>query len=150
MTFTLHLPEGYTPPPLPGRNEWVADLRANPDKQGTGRLSKDGKDCCLGRLCRLQGRLVLERIVFRKIEDMEMWHDGPDGECGMLSIGNPMVEHIGHAGAFPVGVTVRLIDAPHDAGPVGGLTRCNDSGLSFIQIADIIETVWADGGPLPK
>lgn len=56
MIYTLHLPQNYTKPPLPGRDEWVADLRANPDKQGREYLhTKDDKYCCLGRLALIQG-----------------------------------------------------------------------------------------------
>jgi hypothetical protein len=34
---------------------WIADLRANPQLQTTGKLQNhEGKNCCLGRLCLLQ------------------------------------------------------------------------------------------------
>jgi hypothetical protein len=35
---------------------WIADLRANPQLQARNKLrDTEGKNCCLGRLCLLQG-----------------------------------------------------------------------------------------------
>lgn len=35
--------------------QWIADLRSNVDHQGQNYLSKDNRECCLGRLCMLRG-----------------------------------------------------------------------------------------------
>lgn len=130
MNFTIHLPDNYVPPPLPGRNEWIADLHANPDKQTTGKLGlPKGPNCCLGRLSLLQGRLT------------EEGDDADSSSYSQLSRSNPMFRHLKHIGYFPTGVAVNGI---------ASLAFCNDSGLTFSQIADIIETVWSDGGPLLK
>jgi hypothetical protein len=130
MNFTIHIPNNYTPPPLPGRNEWVADLRANPDKQGAGLLGEpQGPNCCLGRLSLLQGRLT---------------RDGFDSDSGFwagLSENNPAFVMLSALGDFPNGVAVNGLYC---------LAFCNDTGLTFAQIADIIEALWSDGGPLLK
>lgn len=131
MNYTLTLPEGYVRLPFPGLDEWTADLRANPDKQCSGALQKGNNFCCLGRLSLLQGRL-------------QDGCDGKGGNKGMLSSDNPLMSVLGHDGRLPS--SVALV-----AGYLQScLSNCNDNGFSFPQIADILDTLYVNSGPLTK
>lgn len=43
---------------------WTAGLRSGEFEQGYGQLTKDGKDCCLGVLCKLGIRAGIKVEVF--------------------------------------------------------------------------------------
>jgi hypothetical protein len=137
MTYSIYLPDGYVQPALPGRNAWIADLLANPDKQRVGALgTPDGPNCCLGRLCLLQDRLTVNGA-------------DTDGGGQGIATSNPYSPFLGVLGRFPSGVEVTLLsDAGPSVGIVSSLAGCNDGGLSFAQIADIIFILWVDGGQL--
>lgn len=132
MNYTLHLPENYVKPPLPGRDEWIAALRGGEYQQCQEMLC-DGKGyCCLGVLSKMQGRLKKEIL---------QW---VDGDCsGALDDDNPLHSYLqdfvgSGNGSFPKGVTI----ADEDNNSAECLSEANDAGLTFIQIADIIEQVW--------
>ena len=138
MNFTLHLPNGYQRQPLPGLDEWVDDLRANPDQQRRGILGyPQGGNCCLGRFSMLQGRLGDHGL------------DGNDdvGDGIVLSDNNPVAPYFGRCGVFPDGVWVEI---ENDLSQRYNLGQCNDAGLTFPQIATIIESVWYNSGPILK
>ncbi len=144
MNFTLHLPNDYQRQPLPGLDEWCADLRANPDKQLTGRLGlPDGPNCCLGRYCILQGRLDGSGV--------DISDDGDSGTSDVFSERNPIVDFLKQSGDFPAGVYVE-IETKTGNGVTNDdcLAECNDHGLTFAQIATIIENVWYNSGPILK
>ena len=135
MNFTLHLPNNYQRQPLPGRDEITADLRANPDKQTTRRLGwPAGPNCCLGRISLLQGRLTVTG------------NDGPDNEREDCLWDNPLKDELGNIGVFPPYVIIETDDGKN----YNNLAHCNDAGLTFAQIATIIESVWYNSGPLLK
>ena len=137
MNFTLHLPNGYARQPLPGLDEWVSDLRANPDKQTKGCLGTPyGPNCCLGRISLLQERLT------------ERGEDGESGKETCLSSGNPYRMTLSSGGFFPNHVKVEIPGANDPNAE--SLAECNDAGLTFAQIATIIESVWYNSGPLLK
>ena len=124
MNYTLNLPPNYTKPKLPGRDKWTAELRSGRRKQGHGKLQLfNGEQCCLGVLCDLQGRLgVYEQC-----------------NAGGLSTNNPLYSHLSAEGVFPSTVYVITTNNNFKHSNLAGL---NDAGLTFLQIADIIEAVW--------
>lgn len=135
ITYTLKLPEDYVPPPLPGRDLWTAALRSGKYKQGKLALCKDDNHCCLGVLSKIQGRLT--------------YHDGKESyvdellyEFGLGS-SNPVHAVLKRMGQFPSGVAVIL----HDLMNIRSLAALNDYGLTFNQIADVIEQVWSNAEP---
>lgn len=134
MNYTLHLPENYVKPPLPGRDEWLEALRSGRYAQGRLSLCESDKYCCLGVLCRLQGRL--------NFLDGKWREEGK--ETSGLSYENPVYKNLDALGRFPEGVFVRLSDS--EIRKEVELAGCNDSGLTFDDISNIIEAVW-DNAP---
>ena len=102
--------------------KWLAALRSGEYTQGRGQLSLEVEGvmhhCCLGVLCRLQGRLV-------KIGSLA--YDGTlvSASSLVLSTDNP-VNFLMHFRARMDGAERTLADL-------------NDRGASFAEIADIIE-----------
>lgn len=95
------------------RDRWIADLRANGDKQGHGLLrTTDEKYCCLGRLYNLLGL---------------KWHMVIDDECYSTTCGSCT-----HLNGSYLGT-----DLPQLTQDV--LIEMNDSGKTFSEIADWIE-----------
>ena len=135
MEYKLNLPPDYIPRPLPGRDEWLTELRSEKYKQGKTRLCQNfagvPRYCCLGVLCTLQKRPQVEEgysLLF-------------DGWGGVLANENPVHRQLNDSGEFPmlVWVTVYKDGAPAQ---LKNLADCNDQGLTFSQIADIIEKIW--------
>ena len=125
MDYKLHLPKGYVKPPLPGRDKWIAALMSGKYPQGQHHLCKDLCYCCLGVLSELQGRLDF---------------DGRDNrEYSLLSYDNPLFDILRSNGDFPLRVCVEIFNCTIIC---HALSTCNDFGLNFNQIADIIEAVW--------
>jgi len=141
VKYRLILPDGYQKQPLPGRDEWIAYLREHPEEQGIGALGlPEGPNCCLGELSKLQGRLT---------------DYGTDSEASghnaetCLSNDNPYCKFFTDVGEFPQGIYVSsMIDGVLDN--QFDLANCNDAGLTFPQIADIIEAVWYNDGGILK
>jgi len=115
--------ETYIKPPLPMGKALCAELRKPETRQAKGQLKSDEGECCLGVLCRLQGRLKLHN---------GRWMDGKD--MYYLSRSNPLKLHLYHNGRFPHGINV--------AGRYASLAELNDANYTFPVIADIIETIW--------
>lgn len=131
VEYKLVLPKGYKKQPLPGRNEWVAALRGGKYTQAKGKLClRNGSKCCLGVVSHLQGRL-------------KNYRDGDNDS--VLSGLNPLDGYLDQTGDFPHEVEVVVGDDV-----CLSLAKCNDAGLTLAQIADIIERVWKNTGPLPK
>lgn len=127
MDYKLHLPDGYEKKPLPGLKQWVEALRSGKYKQGKQALCKDGKYCCLGVRCEVEG--------FEGIASGEYTSFGCD--LFMLPSKSTAYPFISDSGDFPSGVRIAIGGLTS-----GALVGCNDSGLTFLQIADIIEAVW--------
>jgi hypothetical protein len=107
-------------------DKWVAALRSGNYKQGTGEL-KNGKGefCCLGVLLDING------FKSKKTQDARnTFGDNSYGAIVDLDIRKKCGIRSAH-GEF-VG----------DDGEATFLTRLNDSGKTFNQIADIIEKHW--------
>lgn len=137
----VSIPIGYVSKKIPWRNKWLEALRSGHYKQGTGRLLlKRGATCliteksyntdtycCLGVLSRIQGRLT------------ETGSDRDAGHSCILSPTNPCKASLFSAGRLPNLVKVRY----GDFGDLGSLTELNDRGVSFEDIAKLIEILWA-------
>lgn len=134
MNYELIIPKGYVKPYLPGLTKWVEALRSGEYKQGRGVLCKDNKYCCLGVLCKINNR-PSEMVKF-------------DNSGVKLSPAFSSVYSVLSAlGKFPPDVYVRANFN------YGNLSSCNDNGLNFLQIADIIEQVWQESlrhEPIPN
>src|SRR5882672_10133756 len=133
-TYRIEFSNAYVKPLLPGRDLWLAALRSGTYKQGTDALLLNGCYCCLGVLCDIQGRPR---------------HGGPlqigfDNDFDVINTDNPLYDHLTSTGDFPEGVSVSVRIEDNEEETVTNLAACNDSNLTFPQIADLIEAVWAD------
>jgi len=104
---------------------WVQALRSGEYRQGRGRLKReDGAMCCLGVLCDLVPSEVgkWNRLAFEMAGDQNEAHLPKSARdwAGMCSQAG-MVNHI----------KVQL-------------TKLNDDGATFSEIADIIEKHWEE------
>lgn len=135
MTYTLHTPEGYKPLPLPYRNAWLSALRSGEYEQGKHFLMRETDAstcyCCLGVLSKIQGRLT---------------PDGWDAQeptpktAEELAYDNPCFPTFRFGdGTFPHKCYAQL-----EKSKCSSLASCNDNGLSFLQIADIIEQLYVE------
>ena len=125
----ITFPENYIKPPFPGRDKYTAALRSGAYPQITGRLCNSSGYCCLGVISEIQGRLTNSNGLYT---------DGVGGSNGDLSSNNPLCSVFQECGHFPEGVLVESYGekAIH-------LVGCNDNlGLTFLEIADIIEQIW--------
>lgn len=99
------------------RRLWIEDLRANPHLQGVGALSRNGLDCCLGRLAKLCN-------VEQRCEMMD----------GTVTFYFSSTEWSGGLLTPTFNYEIGLSDEHADA-----LAAENNSGKTFPQIADMIE-----------
>lgn len=146
LTFKITLPKGYEKVSIPFLNEWTSALESGEYEQGSGLLCENrvkndvsyNKYCCLGVLCKIKGTLKGSSFDFFVLGDEGAYFS-------ILSPNNPCTKYIGRSGSFPEGVfvDVGIIEnkLPHRC---NSLTSCNDVGLSFKQIAEIIKTVWKE------
>ena len=114
IEFTITPYEQKLPPEL--KAQWVTALRSGTYKQGKDILFHDGCYCCLGVLSHIQGRLT---------------PNGGDGENGntiLLDFFNPFRWLCDANIAKSAEPRVSL-----------GVSSLNDRGLTFSQIADIID-----------
>lgn len=135
-TYRINFPEGYQKPALPGRDLWLEALRSGTYKQGTDALLLNGCYCCLGVLCDIQGRPR---------------HGGPrqigfDNDFDVINTDNPSYESLASTGDFPESVEVFVTIEDNEEETVTNLAACNDSNLTFPQIADLIGQIW-DNAP---
>lgn len=129
LPYTLVLPEGFVRVPLPGLSAWVTALRSGEYRQGRNPyLYYAGQYCCLGVLSHVQGRLDPAAVV------------GNDGvQCSGLDDDNPCFRTLGHTGCLPKSVEVLFL-----GDSLGRLAQLNDLGMSFGQIADVLEAVFVE------
>lgn len=146
MNYTIIYPEGVTAETfqkvaLPGKNKWTTALRSGEYKQGTGCLYSgaiktpgvEDKEpncyCCLGVLSAIQGRL--EKNLFGGF-------DSHGGDSQFLTLTNPLYSIIEGTGRLPFLIKLENGDSWDCLAP------CNDNGLTFNQIADIIDAAFYD------
>lgn len=112
---------------------WTAWLRANPDKQGHGRLADEGKFCCLGVLCELA---VADQVIGEPWYDGRITHYGEllhsdDSTLSSYSVLPRAVrDWAGLAASDP---RVHAYTGKHP------LSYLNDNGFTFLEIADLID-----------
>lgn len=118
-------------------DKWVAALRSGEYKQGTQRLHAlidffdNGRDvqkghCCLGVLCEVAIKDGLE--IERDAVDTSVYYDDQD-------------EDLPHSVMEFTGIRTRIGELVID-GSDEALAGLNDAGMSFTEIADIIEKHW--------
>lgn len=120
-------PDTHVRKPLPFYHEWLAALRYGGHRQAIGQLSDDTGFCCLGVLSKVQGRL-------------RSGNDGNGiGNTAVLAPSNPCAQALSRSGILPSESILTVDGALLD---IVELSAMNDSGLSFIEIANVIEAVW--------
>lgn len=107
------------------KDKWVGALRSGEYQQGKGALQRDGKFCCLGILSDLYAK---ENNV-----EWKDYRDGSDYKCFLGSMGILPFQVVQWAGLESVNPCVSSI---HRSEPI---SRINDRGVSFTEIADLIE-----------
>lgn len=105
--------------------EWVKRLRSGEYQQGQIYLNRNGKYCCLGVLCEIA---TLEGIVHSTIDSSSgiVRYSGDIGLPEATILPYEVQRWAGVGGGGP------LIDGD-------SLVSMNDSGVSFADIADVIE-----------
>lgn len=101
------------------KEQWITALRSGQYEQGKKSLCENGKYCCLGVLSKLQGRLTEDGL------------DGTDPQYRthtLLSEDNPLY--------------ATIYQSRNEGGLVMfTLTLLNDRGVTFTEIADVIDYV---------
>lgn len=143
-SLVIVLPDDYQKPHLPGLKEWVEALRSGNYKQGAGFLCKDGKYCCLGVLCHIQGRLIANKEC---VIPHVLW-DQKDQiahvNASFLSDENPLFPFFGSNGKIPHAVKVYKGKDENPLRIIGSLAGLNDEGYNFQTIAEAIEHIWKE------
>lgn len=112
------------------KEKWVAALRSGEYEQGHGALNTNDRFCCLGVLCDLavdDGVTMAVETVWTEEEGAEVRYDG----------------HMD----WPPNAVLAWADLDTDdpsvpdpeTGTLARVSRLNDGGLSFNEIADLIE-----------
>jgi hypothetical protein len=105
------------------RAKWTEALRSDKYKQVTGFLNADGGMCCLGVLC--------------DILHPEQWKQDLDVDAGLYLFDGEMQLPPDWI-CIEAGLPVPIRDG-EGSNPVNDLAEANDGGMTFEQIADIIE-----------
>lgn len=99
---------------------WVAALRSGKYRQGRGVLNSDGKFCCLGVLCEVLN-------IPSTMGDNAVFYGG---QASFLPDSAMLLSGL----TCPYGAAITIRDR------VQSLVTHNDSGVTFAEIADAIET----------
>jgi hypothetical protein len=118
--------------------KWIAELLSGKYQQGTGKLrgGNDDRYCCLGVLCEIAAAEGIAKRSKHPFHDRYYYGDNPD-------TGDSDTKH-NHSTVLPEAVK-EWAGMKDDCGKYGEpgsygyLTSHNDSGMSFKQIAEIIE-----------
>lgn len=108
--------------------QWVAALRSGEYKKANSRLRRDNRFCCLGVLCDLHAKAHPEQGG---------WKPEPDARH--------LFRYSGDAADLPTpvmawaGLTRRDPIVHNSSGGMTSLANMNDAGMTFKEIADIIE-----------
>lgn len=146
--LALHVPDNYAKKAISWFNQWVAALESGKFPQAKGMLAKVIDDngvvgyCCLGVACKVQGRLKNFKIDWE--EDgtpICEYGDAKAGEDVGLSARNPLYQHIGSNGKFPLDVFASLTkdfsEVKHTS-----LANLNDGGATFAEIAQVLRILF--------
>jgi hypothetical protein len=121
------------------KNEWVTRLRSGEYKQGTGALNRGGSYCCLGVLCEIgveKGILSKEYAGpgARYMDEYEFTALDNEYDASSELLPEAAREWAGLEDSNPY---VSYLD--DDDEMYNGLAEVNDNGLTFAEIADLIE-----------
>lgn len=110
--------------------KWLAALRSGEYKQGTGGLVQNGCFCCLGVLCDLYAKQV----------GLDAWHDDSFYSDGVFISDEGDDLRDGNCD-FPPNEVVQWAGLASENPNAGKKTLSveNDDGVSFAEIADLIE-----------
>lgn len=140
---------GYKKLPIKGLDRWVEAMRSGMYRQATDKLcdisltTRDRSYCCLGIKCEID---LLNKEVDGNADNAARYSWKHSSATDYLPL--DYAEYLGfrsgsgrnyRAGGFPDGVIVT-----HKGIEKTTLAMLNDSGLSFAQIADIMELIWRD------
>lgn len=119
------------------KGEWVERLRSGEYEQGTGHLQRDGQFCCLGVLCEMAvEKGVIEKVPSQLDPKMTMYGGNGVWDGGILT---PDVrDWAGLESVSPI-LPVDQFTGDGRGARTRVLAALNDRGLSFDQIADLIE-----------
>lgn len=120
--------ENATEPLSPAVQQWIETLRSGKYEQGTNYLNAEGKLYCLGVACEIF-KEELELVVTSKTDkDSFKEFKTYNGNYGVLP--EKVKEHLGLATCF----------GDLEGQKYSSLYALNDNGVSFSEIADIIES----------
>jgi hypothetical protein len=146
--------------------QWLAALRSGEYQQGKGQLNCDNTYCCLGVACDIAVKEGMGRwqkgssdYINHYVDDLmnsEHFEFTDRSNSGVLTHGLAEFLAMNETGEFEI----QRVDEPRFEGGVWGdeivagegrnlehwLTTLNDDGLTFDQIADIIEYFFAPEG----
>jgi hypothetical protein len=121
------------------KQKWVRALRSGKYKQASGQLKTEDGFCCLGVLCDVydpSNWIVADDLDLG--EDNQEWHYKISMRGGYTSI---MKDVLPEEIADAAGLSRQNPEVPYGIdGGMSSLAVINDSGASFAQIADLIET----------
>lgn len=113
------------------KQRWVAALRSGEYKQGTNWLCKNGEFCCLGVLSDLA---VKDGVISARPSEWDEATTYFDNEPALLP------EAVAEWAGLPCAEDGPLEDPVVQVGGVEkGLSELNDEGMTFTELADIIE-----------
>ena len=144
--YKMVLPEEYERVPLLGLRAWCAALRSGQYPQGSACMFDGVRYCCLGVLGRVEG-MELDLKIAGPQDTLR----GSVRQYGVLA----------GLGKLPHGVLIEvealqrrsdvwLCTLVDDGDPLWTLAAANDKGLTFEQIADILEVVYCEDESTPK
>lgn len=140
--YKIIKPDDFEKVKLPGLTAWLVALRSGKYGQAKGVLcSSNGKYCCLGVLSKIQGRLIDDGIGN---VDKDFIEGLSVSKYGGLSASNPLYNQLNWNGRFPTGCSVEIVCADGEERSYEDIAPCNDEGLNFNQIADILEEFFVD------
>jgi len=116
------------------RKQWVEALRSGKYQQGKGRLRNGDKFCCLGVACDISGLGQWIKDVYKDDEGIFHAHKGIAYRVDPISYTHVLPYSV----ANWLGVNTELADIYGDGKT--SLSKANDDGYDFNEIADIIES----------
>lgn len=160
--YELSFNPDFTPKPLLHRDKWCEALRSELYQQGTDRLKKRMPSgnityCCLGVLCEIEGipqsEANLSHVKAQQWADgaLTVYQFGRENQTSMLEAGLvPQFDILDACGQLR-GASVTIWESFEDKqngeahlGTFSALTELNDNGLTFNQIADIIDVCFTN------
>ena len=118
------------------KGQWTAALRSGEYEQGSGVLRTIGNTyCCLGVLCELA---VKANVIPVPVISGESYSYGPEGDRESWFLPAPVKAWAGIEASDPA-VPNSEVDSDADVDDVITLSRMNDRGDTFGQIADAID-----------